>query len=51
MKPIVRTATVDDHEGIARITREVLALHADALPAQFQTTADPLPVNHFHAVL
>lgn len=49
MKLVSRPATINDHNGIAHITGDVLALHADALPDQFQTTADSLPVNHFHA--
>lgn len=47
----IRAATVDDHQSLTRIAREINAMHAEALPARFQIAADPLPLDYFQALL
>lgn len=47
----IRTAMIDDHEGVARIASELNVMHARALPDRFRITSDALPDEYFHSLI
>lgn len=51
MNIVIRTATFDDHEAIARVARELNVMHARALPDRFRVTPDAFPAAYFRSLL
>lgn len=47
----IRPATIQDHDAINRIAREINVMHVEALPDRFRFASDALPRDYIYALI